>query len=453
MRKSVIIIGGDILIAILSIYFTFFIFISSIPRPAPDSMSKILLGQIVFIFVVITTTFFSELYNKRKIKCKKQLFQKIASSIILAFVILSIFQHFFPKIIWSYNILIVILISFGIFQFIWHYFFKTLIRVSGVANKVIILGVGSLASQIGETLEKTNHDNILVGYIRTDGERSFVHSEKIIGNINRLVETSFGEKVRKIIISLSERRGTLPINELLQCKFSGIEIIDSVSFYEELTGKLMVENTNPGWFIFSRGFGLTSFMSIRKRVFDIIFSLFGILLTLPLFPIICLLIKLDSPGPVLYRQVRVGEKEKKFEIYKFRTMEQDAEVKTGAVWAGENDPRITRAGKILRKSRLDEIPQFFNVLKGDMSFVGPRPERPEFVKNLKEQIPYYSKRHFVKPGITGWAQVNYAYAASIDDSFEKLRYDLYYIKHYSLWFDFKIILLTIKVFVFGSGAR
>jgi sugar transferase (PEP-CTERM system associated) len=230
-------------------------------------------------------------------------------------------------------------------------------------------------------------------------------------------------------------------------------VVDGLSFYEEITGKLAIENINPSWFIFSDGFRLTPFMHIHKRAFDLFFAALGLLMTMPILPLLALAIRLESPGPILFRQLRVGENEKTFLLYKFRSMRQDAESATGAVWAQVNDPRVTRLGKFLRKSRLDEIPQLFNVLKGDMSFVGPRPERPEFIEKLKERIPYYGSRHCVKPGVTGWAQVSYPYGASEADALEKLRYDLYYIKNYSPSLDFLIILETVKVVLGGKGGR
>jgi sugar transferase (PEP-CTERM system associated) len=243
------------------------------------------------------------------------------------------------------------------------------------------------------------------------------------------------------------------MRDILGCKLSGIEIVDALSFYEQITGKLLVEKMHPSWFIFSNGSRVTPFTRFTKRVFDLFFATVGLILIAPVIPFIALAVKLDSPGPVFFRQMRVGKGEKNFVLYKFRTMCKDAEKGTGAVWARENDPRVTRIGKFLRTTRLDEVPQLFNVLRGDMSFVGPRPERPEFVSDLKEKIPYYSNRHYVKPGATGWAQVKYPYGASVEDAEEKLCYDLYYIKNFSLVLDFMIILETVKVVVFGRGAR
>jgi sugar transferase (PEP-CTERM system associated) len=245
----------------------------------------------------------------------------------------------------------------------------------------------------------------------------------------------------------------MSLPDILEAKFNGVDILDGPTFYEMVTGKLLIEDTNPSWFIFSSGFKTTPFKRLTKSALDRLLAGMGLLITMPLFPVIALLIKYNSPGPIFFKQSRVGEGERNFFMYKFRTMYQDAESLTGAVWAQENDPRITGIGRILRKTRLDEIPQLYNVLKGEMSLVGPRPERPEFVRKLKEIIPYYSQRHFSKPGITGWAQIRYPYGASVEDAIEKLRFDLYYIKHMSLIFDLLILLETAKVALLGRGAR
>jgi exopolysaccharide biosynthesis polyprenyl glycosylphosphotransferase len=220
-----------------------------------------------------------------------------------------------------------------------------------------------------------------------------------------------------------------------------------------LTGKLLIENIQPSWFVFSEGFQLTLTMRFFKRIHDIVFAILGLCVSVLLLPLLAVAIKIDSPGPIFFRQSRAGKNEESFTLYKLRTMRQNAEEKSGPVWASENDSRITRVGKFLRKMRLDELPQLYNVLKGDMSVVGPRPERPEFVDLLTEKIPFYAKRQFVKPGITGWAQIRYRYGASEDDALEKLRYDLYYLKNYSFVLDIFILLETIKVVLFQRGGR
>ncbi|HYA87707.1 MAG TPA: TIGR03013 family XrtA/PEP-CTERM system glycosyltransferase [Nitrospirota bacterium] len=322
-----------------------------------------------------------------------------------------------------------------------------------LARRVLVLGTGPLAKKVGDLIESTNHQHVLKGYVDLTGEPITVPEYAIVGKGSSLFETIRFQKAHKLVISLSERRGILPLQVVLKCKMSGIEVIDATSFYEELTGKLLIENITPSSFFFSDGFRITDTKRIFKRIFDVLFSLTGIMITLPIFPIIAVLIKLDSRGPVFFRQKRVGAMEKNFTLYKFRTMREDAEKSSGAVWAEKNDPRITRLGKFLRKTRLDELPQFYNVLRGDMSFIGPRPERPEFVNTLKEIIPFYPERHFVKPGLTGWAQIKYAYGASTEDAVEKLRYDLYYIKHLSIFLDMLVMLETVKVMLFGRGAR
>jgi sugar transferase (PEP-CTERM system associated) len=261
------------------------------------------------------------------------------------------------------------------------------------------------------------------------------------------------QSVRKIVVALEENRGKLPLRELLRCKMEGLSVVDGVSFYESLTGNILVEDLKPSWLIFSEGFKKPPVRMFSKRIFGIIISFCGIIATLPISLLAVLCIKLESRGPVFYAQVRCGEKGKPFNLYKFRSMTANAEKETGAVWAQENDPRITKVGRIIRKLRIDEIPQMWNVLRGDMSFVGPRPERPEFVDELKEQLPFYEERMNVKPGITGWAQVRREYGSSIEDALDKLRYDLYYIKNMNFFFDLKIMFETVKIILLGRGAR
>jgi sugar transferase (PEP-CTERM system associated) len=259
--------------------------------------------------------------------------------------------------------------------------------------------------------------------------------------------------VRKIVVALKERREKFPINELLKCRTDGIEILDGNSFYEMLAGKLVVEQTNPGWLIFSEGFHKSFTRRFTKRFLDILLSLILLIVFLPVMLVLAVLIKLDSRGPVIFSQDRVGQNRKICMAHKFRSMVDDAEKDTGPVWADDDDSRITRVGRVIRKLRMDEIPQLWNVLKGEMSFVGPRPEREYFVKELDQVIPYYGIRFTVKPGITGWAQVSYGYGASVEDAVKKLDYDLFYIKNMSIFMDLMIVLRTIKIVLFRKGSR
>ena len=274
----------------------------------------------------------------------------------------------------------------------------------------------------------------------------------IIGDYTEICSIARAGGVDRIIVALDERRGRFPLEELLSCRLKGIRVEDGVAFTEELAGKLSVENLHPSFLIFSDGFKRSAVFKQAKRAVDILASVLGLILFFPVSLIITLAIKLDSKGPILYRQERVGEDGRIFHLLKFRSMRADAE-ENGPVWARIDDQRITRVGRMIRKLRLDEVPQIINVLKGEMSFVGPRPERPFFVEQLVKEIRYYSQRHVIRPGITGWAQICYPYGASKQDALEKLKYDLYYIKHMSLLFDLTICFETVKIALFGKGAR
>jgi sugar transferase (PEP-CTERM system associated) len=407
---------------------------------------------VAFALLLLFSGFMIELYGNVREFGRTETAVRILVSLFISFFVLSALYYTFHSIMVGRGILIVALLLFGLAQFFWHRTHRMLLSFPGISQRVVILGNGTLGQKIEEIMPSMRHNYVFAGYIRPNNEPVTVPESSIVGGIDDIFETVKRIKAHKIIVSLAERRGVLPVREILRCKLSGIEVVDALSFYEQLTGKLLVEDINPSWFIFSNGFCVTPFKRAYKRGLDIVFSLIGLTIALPLMPFIALAVKLDSRGPVFFRQIRVGQGEREFMLFKFRTMAQDAE-KNGAVWAQKDDPRITRVGAILRKTRLDEVPQLFNVLKGDMSFVGPRPERPEFIKMLEEKIPYYSKRHFVKPGITGWAQVKYPYGASVEEAMEKLRYDLYYIKNLSFLMDILIVLETIKVVLFGRGAR
>ena len=272
-------------------------------------------------------------------------------------------------------------------------------------------------------------------------------------SFNGLSEMSETLGIEKIVVGFKEKRRIFPTKELLKCRLEGIEIIDGNDFFENLTGKIAVTALNPSWLIFAGGFNKSQIRFSLKRLTDLVLSILLITICLPLIIITAILIKIDSKGPVIFSQERMGEKGKSFHVHKFRSMIQDAEKKSGPVWARSDDHRVTRVGRIIRKLRIDELPQLWNVVKGEMSFVGPRPERKYFVSQLEEIIPYYSVRFTVKPGITGWAQVSYGYGASVEDAAEKLRYELFYIKNMSPLMDLIIVLRTIKIVLFGRGAR
>jgi sugar transferase (PEP-CTERM system associated) len=274
----------------------------------------------------------------------------------------------------------------------------------------------------------------------------------IVGDFTRIMTICEVERVDRIIIALDEKRGRLPLEQLLNCRLNGIRVDDGTTFTERLAGKLSVEDLLPSSLIFSDGFKRSAILRSLKRILDIIASSLGLLSSLPISFLVGVAIKVDTPGPIFYKQERVGEDGEIFELLKFRSMRVNAEEK-GPVWASADDRRSTRVGRIIRKLRLDEIPQMINVLRGEMSFVGPRPERPFFVDQLKNEIPFYSCRHSVKPGITGWAQVRYPYGASKEDALEKLKFDIYYIKHMSPLLDLMIMLYTVKIVLLRRGSR
>lgn len=451
-RFAGILIFSDAVFALLSHLFGQYIRLGDFLAPGGlEGVSALL--SVLYTVVVLLCGFFCELYTADRYIERSEMAARIAVSIMLSFFVLAACYYAAPDRAPGRGVLSLSLLIFGVLQYLIHRIFQSFQNLPHLAQKIMILGVGPLADVIGRAIPHSTHNYAFAGFIQPEEATPTVPSDRIVGSVNQIEEILARENVRKLVVSITDRRGTLPVRNLLTCKMRGIEIIDSPTFYEELTGKLLIEDIHPSWFIYSGGFRVTSLRRAWKRSLDILFSLLGILLVLPFIPIIVLLIKSSSPGPVLFKQKRVGEKNCEFTLFKFRTMCDNAEAETGPVWACENDPRITGLGCWMRKMRIDEIPQLYNVLMGEMSFVGPRPERKEFVDRLSETIPYYGKRHFVKPGITGWAQVKYAYGASDEDAMEKLRYDLYYIKNYTFTLDLIITLETVKVVLFGRGGR
>ncbi|MGD1021734.1 MAG: TIGR03013 family XrtA/PEP-CTERM system glycosyltransferase [Candidatus Sulfotelmatobacter sp.] len=331
----------------------------------------------------------------------------------------------------------------------WRGAYSWMVKQPFLRERVYVLGTGERAERLVNGLRRRSTLGIdVVGWTgNVEGELT---RESVAAN---LLEVAGGRGLHRVIVAIPDRRGTLPVEELLELRLGGVRVEEATSWLEKISGRIEVEQLYPSWLIFTEGFRFSVFFRIVRRVLNFSVALLALVVSLPLLPFIVLAVKLDSPGPVLYRQQRVGRRGKIFYCYKFRTMRQDAEADTGATWATDNDPRVTRIGKVLRISRLDEIPQLWCVLKGDMHFVGPRPERPEFVEWLSQEIPYYGVRHVVRPGITGWAQVQYKYGNTKEDAREKLQYDLFYIKNASIGLDLLIMFQTIKIVVLGRGAQ
>lgn len=323
-------------------------------------------------------------------------------------------------------------------------------------RNVLVLGAGERAAPLTQLRRRADRRGFrILGFVPIDGEKVLVDPSQLMRLDTRLLQFSRLHNVDEIVVAMDDRRKGFPIADLLECRFAGIHVAEIASFMERETGRVKISILNPSWIIFSDGFRRNDFVVVMKRVFDIGLAVALSLLTLPVMAATALAILIEGKfrEPVIYRQTRVGLHGKHFLVLKFRSMRTDAEADGRPRWATADDSRVTRVGAFIRKYRLDELPQLINVLRGDMSFVGPRPERPEFVEELATAIPYYHERHSVKPGITGWAQLSYPYGSSQADALEKLQYDLYYIKNQSLMFDLYIILQTIEVVVFGKGAR
>jgi len=322
-------------------------------------------------------------------------------------------------------------------------------------RRVVILGSGHLALDVYHTLVTQRRASMeVVGFI--DQESSQVGhqfgSSQIIGIYENLAEVVAQFHVHTIVVCVEDRRAVLPVQALLDCKTIGLAVIDGHQMYEEELGRLSIDQLRPSALIFSNGFNRRVHTMGLKRAVDVVASSIGLVLLMPLCLLIGLLIKVDSPGQVFYKQLRVGLSRQPYMIWKFRSMYSDAE-KSGPKWATKQDPRVSRVGRILRKLRIDELPQLYNVLRGEMSLVGPRPERPVFVEELRKEIPYYDIRHTVRPGVTGWAQIRFRYGSSVEDSHTKLQYDLYYVKNMSLGLDMQILTETIRVVLCGEGAH
>ena len=325
--------------------------------------------------------------------------------------------------------------------------------------RVLVLGAGDKAASINRRLRRKvdRRGFRIVGYVRLDTDpRVAVDSANVVElNGRSLLEFAIENNVDEVVVAADERRSGLPLEELLECKLHGLDVIDLLSFFEREQGTLPLDILRPDWLIYSDGFERGAVRDISKRAFDIVASMLIIAITWPFMLLGMIAIKLEDGlhAPVLYRQTRVGFLGKPFGVLKFRSMTVNAESDGVAQWATKNDSRVTRVGQFIRQTRIDELPQILNVLKGDMSFVGPRPERPQFVEQLGEVIPYYRERHAVKPGITGWAQVCYPYGASTEDSVQKQEFDLYYIKNHTIFLDMLILCQTAEVVLFGKGAR
>jgi len=404
---------------------------------------------LVVTIIVLVFSHWFDLYDPSSFNARwDQVFRLL---LVLGLVALALagMGYLFPRFLPGNNSALTGLVILTVALFGWRTAYAWLSQQPYLRERVYVLGTGDRAQRLVNGLRTRSELGIeVVGW-----------SGNIEGALTReavaahMLECVAGQNIHRVIVAMPDRRGTLPVHELLHLRLEGAKIEEAASWLEKMSGRIEVENLQPSWLVFAEGFRFSAGFLMMKRLLSSLAAFILLLVVLPLIPLVCLAIKLDSAGPVLYRQKRVGRGGVTFFCFKFRTMRQDAEADTGPTWAGDDDPRITRFGKFLRSSRLDEIPQLWNVFKGDMAFVGPRPERPEFVEWLTRELPYYPVRHVVRPGITGWAQVRYKYGNTVEDAKEKLQYDLYYIKNASIGLDLLIMFQTVKIVLLGRGAQ
>ena len=446
-------------IFLLSFHAAVYVRFSGVHQTMLDSVYPIWPKSIAYTLVMMLTMIGMGLYDRASWSWegRSAMVLRILACFVVAVFPLSFIFYVAPELsIWRgpaflsfvFSLVGIIAVRLAFFRVVDHVVFK---------RRVLVLGAGVIACEI-KALEGTpSLQGIdIVGYAHMNRDRDVFEDKRVIHLERAMLRDYVREnQIDEIVLAVDDRRKSMPVHEILDCKMDGVSVVDMLTFFERETGKVKLELVSPSWLFLSDGFRIDNFSLLMKRGLDILISLLLLPIFLPVMLVVALAIWLESRGRggVIYKQTRVGNGGKEFQIYKFRSMSVDAEKDGVAQWAQKHDARITRVGAIIRKVRLDELPQLLNILKGDMSFVGPRPERPEFVKELQEQYPYYRERHRVRPGLTGWAQIRYQYGSSLEDAFEKLQYDLYYTKNYSIFLDLLIVLHTMEVVLMGKGAH
>lgn len=435
---------------------------------ATQLSSWIRLSQLFNVFCVYTEAsaitlllylimlYIFDMYNIKRTFRFADAARRIAVAVGMAGILSAFLFYLLPD--WKYGrgILLIQMVMVGGLLTGWRWIYRFSFPLTLHKRDVLIIGAGRSGTALAHLLEAKFSPYRVVGFLDDDPAKQgrVIGSPKVLGPVSRLKEITSEMGVNTAILAITHDRSLELISRILDARLHGMAIFDMPTVYENLAKRVPVEHVYDQWLLFNDGFYLASkeYMQKIKRLADLVISVLLLLSTFPIAVLFALAIRLDSPGPIFFKQERIGKDSKVFLLWKFRSMGQDAE-QNGAVWAERVDPRVTRVGKWVRLLRIDEIPQVYNVLRGEMSLIGPRPERPEFVQELQKQIPYYDIRHLVRPGITGWAQINYRYGASVEDALRKLEYDLYYIKNMSLFLDLKIALRTIGVVLFGQGAR
>jgi sugar transferase (PEP-CTERM system associated) len=417
--------------------------------------NSFLLKALLFAIIFQLSMHLNDIYGFRGARPSKEYALRLCQALVLATAVLCFLFYTVPDLTVGRGVFAYSIVLSSIFLVMWHTFLRLYLGVRTPHTNLLVLGTGNLAREaVREILRHPELGIKVIGFVDDNPELVGVSivNPKVVGIYQDLPQLVANNKVDRIIVGLKDRRGKLPIKELLDFKTRGVAVEDATTFYERVAGKIPIENLKPSWMVFNSGFSVSKRLLLEKRILSVLISTVLLILFSPIILLLMILIKLESKGPIFYQQERVGQDGRTFMLVKFRSMHENAEDKTGPVWCQEGDSRVTRLGRLMRKTRLDELPQFYNIFRGDMSLVGPRPERPHFVQQLAEAIPFYPLRHVVKPGITGWAQINYGYANTLDHTVEKLQYDLFYIKNMSWVLDGLIILETIKTVLVKKGS-
>lgn len=454
-RYAVLLVSIEFLLLIAVFYLGIFVRFND-QGAAIDSLTLLFPAVIVYVLIIISSMAVIGMYQIESRQNFKAILFRLMPSMVLSFALMTFVFYLIPVLYLGRGVLIVVMmLSFCVILAGRTLFFKWS-SLGVLQPRALVLGVGESAKELISQKEDDSgyRRPKIVGFVPFYGEERCVPASDVLASGNTLVSLVAQYNVSEIIIATQERRGgSFPIQELLECKMHGIRVTDIATFFEREKGHIRMDSLHPSWLVFGGGFDQSLFRSVIKRVFDVFACAILLVVAIPIMIVTAILILIEDGHPIFYQQERVGKGGDTFMVLKFRSMKKNAEKDQAPQWATENDPRVTRVGGFIRKLRIDELPQILNVLKNEMSFVGPRPERPYFVDSLCAKVPYYNFRHTIKPGITGWAQVRYPYGSSVEDAIEKLQYDLYYVKNHSLFLDVIILIDTVEVVLFGKGGR
>jgi sugar transferase (PEP-CTERM system associated) len=455
-RRTVLLISIEHVLIVAAVAVAAALRLSAAPDPSVTPTGVLWRASLIAA-VLQVCLHYCDLYDLRRLRDRRDLVIGLVQALGGASIVLAVLYFWIPSLIIARGVFVLCSVLVICVVAGWRIAFEWLAIRIGPRERLLIVGTNAAAVALArELFERRQELGVeLVGFVDADPARigASIINPGVIGTVDEIPQIVHTRGVDRVVVSLVDARGKLAMDKLLDMKLNdGVRFDHLASVYEQYTGKIAVENLRPSWLIFSRGFRKSRLLSAAKRASDVVLACIGLILALPVIAVVALAVRLSSPGPVLYLQQRVGLEGRVFTIRKFRSMRADAEEGTGAVWSRQGDPRVTPIGRLLRRYRLDELPQLWNVVVGDMSFVGPRPERPEFVAELTEQIPFYGQRHVVRPGLTGWAQVRHSYGSTVEDALQKLQYELFYIKHLSMAFDVFILIETIKTVLVRRGS-